>query len=292
MTLHLEGLGVLGCYIGWRLFNDGIPFTWHDSGEQVTAWRACTGAVFPTGHSADLRAMAAWTRHLDEPGFNDHTERAAYVYCSKRPPHMGRYGWQDLGNGIKLGEVPSLHLNAQRWVPWTRRVFNHYQLDAAPPDARVIVTHGFGARLARYMWGWTVPVRVWTTADFGELRPSIYFRRGRFVMAYAYPIPGTGLWYAGSSLISQKAPRQLDTDAKFERWRREFVELGRGYVLGVERAGDAMQGWRPVPYSDREPLVRCDVHDGRADVLTVRPLWHSGVRHAPLVYDALKEALA
>lgn len=290
--IHLEGMGVLGCYLAHRLFADGVPFTWHDTDEEHTAWRACTGAIFPTGHADDEWARRAWADHYFEAGFREHMEVAAYVFCTKRPPHQGRYGFQPLAGEAKLGGEPSLHLNAQAWVPWTRKVFEdrriphtaHTHLEARRGPR--VITHGFGSRLARYMWGWTVPVRVLTTADIGRTRPCIYFRRGRFTMAYAYPIPGTGQWYAGSSLISQQVPRSLEIAPKFERWRRDFLELGEGYVLDVQQAGSPVEGWRPVPAKDDVPWVR-----KVGDSLAVRPLWHSGVRHAPLIYRALQEAL-
>lgn len=285
--IHLEGMGVIGCYLAHRLAADGIDFTWFDSNEPVTAWRACTGAIFPTGHAEDELARAVWGQHLFDPAFRTHMESAAYVFCSKQPPHGGRAGFQPLAGNAKLLDTPSLHLNAQRWVPWTREVFEDRRARPQPRrGATVVVTHGFGQRLARYMWGWTVPVRVLTTAEMETTRACIYFRRGRFTMAYAYPIPCTNTWYAGSSLISQQKPRSLEIAPKFERWRRDFMELGAGYITDVQVAGDPIEGWRPTPFKSDTPLVR-----PVGGKLAVRPLWHSGVRHAPLVYNALKEAI-
>lgn len=287
--IHLEGMGVIGCYLAHRLAADGVDFTWHDTDEPVTAWKACTGAIFPTGHVDDQLALLDWMGHATDERFGQHMEVGAYVFSQKTPPHKGKAGWLPLAGNAKLLTVPSLHLNAQEWVPWTREVYADRQwsptTDRSP---QVVVTHGFGPRLARLMWGWTVPVRVRTTTDHGGRRPCIYFREGRFTMAYAYLIPRTDTWYAGSSLISQRVPRSLDIQPKFERWRRDFLRLGEDYVLDVEAAGEPIEGWRPVPSKGDDALVRRTT-DGS---LAVRPLWHSGVRHAPLVYNALKEALA
>lgn len=283
-------MGVLGCYLATRLAADGVDFTWHDTDEPITAWKACTGAIFPTGHAEDQEAMAAWFGHALDPAFRGHMEAAAYVFSTKQPPHQGKAPFLPLAGEAKLLGIPSLHLNAQQWVPWVRGRFAARQ--RAPeqqraPRERTVITHGFGARLARVMWGWTVPVRVRTTADLGDRRACIYFRRGRFTMAYAYPIPLTDTWYAGSSLISQRVPRSLDIAPKFERWRRDFLDIGAGYVTDVEQAGPPMEGWRPVPAEGDDALIR-RLTDG---ALAVRPLWHSGVRHAPLVYNALQDVL-
>lgn len=287
MTVHLEGLGVVGCYLALRLFMDGEDFTWHDTDEPVTAWRACTGAIFPTGHADDLKALAVWRMHLDDDGFAPFLEEAAYVFCTQRPPHGGRYTYTPLTGNAKLAAESSLHLNAQTWVPWVREFFKTARRPSQPAGSQRVVTHGFGPRLARFMWGWTVPVRVRTVPLAGELRPAVYFRRGRFVMAYAYPIPRTDLWYAGSSLISQHVPKNLEVMPKYRRWRDTFLELGEGFVVGVVPAGPPAVGWRPVPAEGDHDWISREA-DG---ALAARPLWHSGVRHAPHIYNALQEVL-
>jgi hypothetical protein len=284
-VIHLEGMGVIGCYLAHRLDADGVDFTWHDTDEPVTAWKACTGAIFPTGHEDDQLALLDWMGHATDERFAGHMEVGSYVFSQKTPPHKGKASWVPLAGQAKLLAVPSLHLNAQEWVPWTREVFADKR-DLPGRFSELVVTHGFGARLARLMWGWTVPVRIHTTANLPN-RPCIYFREGRFTMAYAYPIPRTDTWYAGSSLINQRVPKQLTVGKKYDRWHRDFMRLGADYVLDVEVAGEPIQGWRPVPSKGDDALVRRTT-DG---ALAVRPLWHSGVRHAPLVYNALKEAL-
>lgn len=287
--IHLEGLGILGCYIALRLEQEGIDFTWYDDGratDGVAAWPACTGAIFPTGHADDLAALDVWRGHLRDRAFAPFMEEADYIFSTKKPPHGGRYGFTELARGVRLGEVTSLHLAGPEWVRATRARFIERAAISPPPGSRVVIAHGFNQRLVRYMWGWTVPVKLRTQVYDPCHRPCLYFRRGRFAMAYAYPIPGTDLWYAGSSLISQREPKPLDVEKHFKRWRGQFMDLGGGFVTGVARAGRPRQGWRPVGAAGDDAWVR--EIDGR---LCVRPLWHSGVRWAPLVWEALREEL-
>ena len=293
MTPHLEGMGVIGCYLAWRLAADGVDFTWNDTEQGINAWRACTGAIFPTGHAEDLEAMAVWRGHLNEPGIGEYMEEAAYLFTQKHPPHGGTYAPYRVTEALQQAPLTSLHLNAQEWVPWTRRAFAGHRTLAAPDGSRRVITHGFGPRLARFMWGWTMPVKLAFDPDAyepqpGVLRPCLYCREGRFVMANAYPIPNTARWYAGSSRISQRVPKSLAIEAKFRRWREQFLRLTDGYVQGVSRGGQPMFGWRPVPAQGDTAWVT-EQPDGS---LAARPLWHSGVRHAPHIYNALQEALS
>jgi hypothetical protein len=286
--VHLQGMGIIGCYLAWRLFRDGHTFTWDDADTELVAWRASTGAIFPTGHADDQWALDVWRGHLDDGGFRDFLEEADYVFCTQTAPHGGHYPVRPLAGDVKLADPSSLHLNAQKWVPYTRRVFDSARLAEAPPGALKVITHGFGPRLDRVMWGWTVPVRLATSVP-SDRRAAVYLRRGRFVMAYAYPIPLSDLWYAGSSLISQRRERArpLPVMPKYKRWREQFLELGHGYVTDVVRAGLPIQGWRPVPAKDDTAWLT-EQPDG---ALAARPLWHSGIRHAPLIYNALLEVL-
>lgn len=287
-VIHLEGFGMTGCYLAVRLFHDGVPFTWNDTDERFTAWRASTGSVSPTGHAEDRAATSVWRTHLDEALFGRYMEEADYVFSSKHPPHGGKDPARKLAaHDLRVLDPTSLHLNVQAFVRGTRRFFAGDRVDAAPEGSRVVVAHGFSSRLARYVWGWTVPVRLKTTGIYEQgalpLRSCLYFRSGRFTMAYANPIAGTDLWHAGSSMIGQRVPRELDVDKKYRRWRETLTRLGDGFVVGVVRAGPPVQGWRPMPAPDDTAWIA--EKDGR---LLVRPLGPSGVRHAPLVYDALR----
>ena len=51
-----------------------------------------------------------------------------------------------------------------------------------------------------------------------------------------------------------------------------------------------MQGWRPKPAPDDNGAVAVADRDGRR-IITVPPLWHSGIRWAPSVARQVLEAL-
>ncbi len=285
MNVHLEGFGVLGSFIAWELERLQVPFTWHDNEEKVCAWRACTGAIFPTGEASDAQGMAGWRAWLAggatwaaQPPLRECLESATWWYSTKAPPH-GAKGKPvaDLGALRRLSEG-SLHFNAQQFVPRSRAYFADRRRAERQPGLRV-VAHGFGERLDHVVWGWSRLVRLEGDARiFGDERPALYCRLGRFVMAYAYPVPATPYWYAGSSLIVQKAPRSLEMPKKYERWRRQFESLTGGLVQVVEES-DFLMGWRPAAAKGDEQLAVL-APDGS---VVVRPMWHNGVRLAPLI---------
>jgi len=288
-VIHLEGMGVLGSFIAWTLHQRGVQFTWHDIDSSVNAWRASTGAVFPTGEVEDIDGMRMWQHWLATPSaqLQASTERASWWYCTKAPAH-GAKGKPiaDLG-ALKRHPVDSIHFNAQNFVPATRVRFDSQRVGCAPTGAQLVVSHGFNERLDHYVWGWTRLVQL--QCDSRMLvagRPSIYCREGRFVMAYAYPIAGTSYWYAGSSLIVQKKPHDLDVQKKYDTWLKHFTRLTGGLVK-VVGAAQFLTGWRPRGLATDGQWWR-----RRADgALLLKPHWHNGVRHAPLVVNALFKEL-
>jgi len=327
--LHIEGMGVLGCGIAWALASSGRPFTWHDIDtgnhpNQITtndaraAWPASTGAIYPSGNLRDRDCYLTWQRWAENPGTAPWatmdlaralTEAAAYWYVTKNAPHGGSDAHPaDLGH-MRRHSMPSYHFNAQAFVKLTRHWFRERRVSGAPgmPPARVIVAHGFSPRMKRTVWGWMRPVklaidpriaaesvRVDVMGQRGAgLRPCFYFRPNRFTLAYAYPVPGTDLHYAGSSLIVQKLrglmPENraaLDAMPKYERWKREMTQHSGGWVRVVDESQPIMQGWRPslgtTADEAEEPL--CSAINGQ---LVVMPLWHSGVRWLPAVIEAV-----
>lgn len=38
------------------------------------------------------------------------------VFCTKQPPHKGKYKFSELPGNLRLGEQPSFHFNAQTFV--------------------------------------------------------------------------------------------------------------------------------------------------------------------------------
>lgn len=294
--LHIEGMGVLGSLCAWQCYAQQRPFTWHDTERPITAWPACTGAIYPSGDATDLRNYAIWHDWITEGRAPWHpalapltvTEQAAYWFSSKHPPHGGHYRIAvDLGP-IRMASAPAYFLNAQTFVPATRAFFADYRL-AGPPSTRpYAVMHGFAPGVCRgYMWGWTVRVHLHMdqriTSASAPCRPALYCREGRFHFAYAYCVPGEPYWYAGSDLIWQQRPKGLPVSPKYAAWAGRLVRLTGG-LCQLQSCGATAVGWRPVPQQTQQVAWR-----GTDERVYVRPLWHSGVRHGP---EAVSAALA
>jgi hypothetical protein len=286
-SVHIEGMGIIGSLLARLLDERGVEFTWHDTEERINAWRASTGCVYPGADVHDEACHANWLRWADGP-FAAWTERALYWFNHKHPPHGGRYeitldrGW------LRRGDPVSVHLNAQTLVRDTRAWFADRRTPRAPRvvRGRYVVAHGFSEeRLEECVWGWTVPVQlsctdVALTGLASGMRSALYLRKGRFVMVYAYPRPDTAEWYAGSSLIVQQKPKELDAEKHYARWLRQLDELTGGRVQ-VTCRGEALQGWRPRgELLDEQQLAVWAEPDGK---LYVPPMWHNGIRHFPVV---------
>lgn len=303
MRVHLEGMGLTGCLLAWRLERAGVPFTWHDSDAPRTAWKASTGAIYPGGglDRVCYDTWQDWMADLEDvaPGC---TEPAGYWFNHKRPPHDGDYevlrrvpgapdGSRD--TQLSLAALHSWHINAQTLVPALRERYKEQQVapvSGCAERGRYIIAHGFpgNPRHDHVFWGWTRKVQLELDPQLGidSTRSAFYFRRGLVTMAYAYPVPGTDWWYAGSSLIRQRNMKELEYEKKYARWRREFEALSGGLVRVAEE-GEFLQGWRPAQSMDREP-PKVTMRDGK---LVCPPLWNSGIRHYPEVWRQLSQAL-
>lgn len=297
-TIHLEGMGVNGCLIAHQLRRLGLDFTWHDTDEQVVAWKASTGAIYPSGSvkfGPDELCYNVWRDWFNELQYAPWLERSNWTFITKRPPHEAKYEFKEV-EGFKIGALPSFHLNAQQMVASTRLTFAdkrrvelpHRGKNYQAPDL-YIITHGFGARLGAAYWGWMRPVRLSYPKALGAggLRPAFYFRPNRVQMAYAYPIANTDMWYAGSSIIKQKAglPKSYDIEPKYEKWQELFQRLAGGQVE-VTEAGDCVEGWRPATAPDDTAWLR-----RKGNVISLRPLWNSGIRHYPYQWAGLLQQL-
>lgn len=296
MHVHIEGMGVTGSLIAHRLAQAGVQFTWHDTEQPVNAWRASTGAIYPSGSEKfgpDEQCRHQWLRWQKDGFLHDEAdpvlEMCEWVYCTKSAPHDGRYTWRPWGQ-LKIADPVHLQLNAQALVQKTRDQFAAERRETTEPGADWhIVAHGWGQRLGHLYWGWTRLVRL--QYDDSRLvdgrRPAFYFRQGRFVMTYAYPVPGTPWWYAGSSIIKQpkERPNELGVVDKYDRWRENFLRLGAGQVAIVDE-GKFFHGWRPAARGIDDRWVT-----QRHNTLTVRPLWNSGIRHFPLQWAGVAQAL-
>lgn len=295
--LHIEGMGITGGLIAIRLAACNIPFTWHDNNAQKNAWQASTGAIYPAGSTKfgpDAECYEVWGDIYNRGFLGDHLERATYVFNHKSaPPHKGKYPvMQDAVSGLSIASVPSFHFNAQTFVPAVRDRFRDNEVTAEQGRKNCddyIVAHGFGERLSHAYWGWTRLVELESTEAFNafEDRPCYYFRDGRFIMAYAYPVAGTKWWYAGSSLIKQKLGKfkSLDMPSKYERWKDNFLRLANGACKIVDE-GEYIEGWRPAAANTDDQWVKRV--NGK---LFVRPLWNSGIRHFPKQWTELADIL-
>jgi len=296
VRVHLEGMGVPGCFLAWHLERAGVEWTWDDIDSPFNAWSACTGAIYPSGVPFDVANYSRWRAWVGGSApwpaslTRECVEEAGWWYCTKAAPHGGKYKTVATVGALKRGSATSLHYNAQKFVPATREAFAERRRTSAEPGAQRVVTHGFGRRNHHVLWGWTVLVKLdidqTLLAHETCARPSLYMRKGRFVMAYAYAVPGTPWWYSGSSLIVQKVPKQLEVPEKLARWRMNFEALAGG-LARVSEVGSVITGWRPAGADDSAPLVlRLD--DG---ALHVRPFWNSGVRHSPVLVEAVMDSL-
>ncbi|HEX4621410.1 MAG TPA: hypothetical protein VH208_07570 [Myxococcaceae bacterium] len=284
VAVHLEGLGFTGAYLAWRLYEAGVPFTWEDAEVAVTAWRASTGSVYPSGHPLDMRCYREWAQAEQPEPVRAAVAVAPYWYSSKSPPHGGPWRpRRDLGC-LRLHELPSIHVNVQAYVEATRATFSG-QRGPAPLGARLVVAHGFGLRLDSVVWGWSRKVLLrYDEEAFGQ-RACFYCREGRYGLVYAYPVPGEGTWYAGSSMVHQAVAKELDAASRFQRWMQSFGRLTEGHIE-VEVLAGIRQGWRPKPAKGDDAWVREE-----AGALHVKPQGASGVRHAPALARAVLEAL-
>lgn len=292
MTVHLEGMGLLGSHLARRLEERGVDFTWHDTREKVAAWQACTGLVYPSGVPREAANHERWTE-FEAAGFpeRDLVERCAYVFSTKGEPYGARHGQRRVGS-LGVSNRAAITVNVPEFVRRTRTRYSQRERTACPRVAGRVVAHGFAARLDCVLWGWAVPVRLaWDPVldpSLDGLRPVVYLRKERFVTAYAHPIPGSPFYWAGSSMIVQRTPRALQVGPKFARWERIIETLSGGMVRVEGRAGLPLQGWRPAGVaSDDTTEVR--TIDG---VPHLPPMRGDGLRNSPDVIDAALATIA
>jgi hypothetical protein len=296
-------MGVQGALLAHFLDRAGLEFTWHDIDLPQTAWKACTGAIYPSGSTKfgeDMLCLQRWGQWFIDGVFgNDVLEPALWWFNHKSaPPHGGGYKPSvPSPHGLRHAPMFSYHFNAQRFVEGTRRRFEDRRLTALGVRANddlpkvYVVTHGWSERQAHAYWGWTRLVELdYDKAIYGtELRPAFYFREGRFIMTYAYPVAGTNLWYAGSHIIKQMPgrTRSLEIEPKYARWRDNFQRLGNGAVRVGAEAG-LIEGWRPCA---RDAAWAQSYQKGPETHIVLRPLWNNGVRHFPQQMSEFCKAL-
>lgn len=280
MRLHIEGMGIVGCLLAQKFLRMDQRFTWNDTETSINAWQASTGCIYPSGDYFDMACYEDWRKGFF--GKLPELQQATYCFLSKHPPHGGKYKFSRVGV-FGVAEIPSFHLNAQRFVQRMRKEQAGLRRNYAPGDARVIVAHGFSERCDHYLWGWTVKVRLAAMLETKQ-RLALYMRVGRYKLAYAYPVScESGWYYAGSSLIHQRVAKELEVWPKFNRWKEHVACYG---IKVLETANEFQQGWRPVAAEGDDQLVR--TMDKR---WVLKPLWSSGIRHAPGIIRAVLEKI-
>lgn len=309
--IHIVGMGIPGCLLAVLLDREGIDFTWEDrecspDPQGVipvrTAWKASTGCIYPSGSTKfgpDEACREVWlnwcTSGLFEEAMEPNVlEVANWIFNHKKPPHGGKYEFEQLAPNLRMAtRAKSLHLNAQQLVVEVRRKFDARRRAFGTymrlTNATVIHTHGFTHRLSHVYWGWTRLVGLdYSGIELRKgIRPAFYFREGLLNMSYAYPVPNTPYWYAGSSLIKQQpsAMKELDVEKHYQRWLKNFERMAGGHVKVLSADDTPMQGWRPASKDE-------DWLQSRGCEIWFRPLWNSGIRHFPMQWSELARLLA
>ena len=295
MKLHIEGMGLVGCLIAIGLEAEGVRFTWSDTDEEFTAWKASTGCVFPT--EDDFAPYSNWLLRVQsgDPGFlsrlRDVIELGRWCYIAALPPHGGaKVGVQKVGEvgPLKISDAHTLHFNIQRFVKRTRAYFKDRR-QAPRAKSLVIVTHG-DAEAKHFVWGWSAYVDVRLSDELqtqiGNLvRPCLYLRKG-YAMTYLYPLPGTSHYYGGTSTIVQRTAQHRDPEGHYRTWREDLRTLTGGHARVTAYAPASLrEGWRPAPVPGTPQVQR------RGRRIVVAPQAGNGLRHFPLYWDALAEEL-
>lgn len=294
--IHLQGMGILGCLTALKLHQHGYEFTWEDNRSEVNAWRACTGACYPSGGVLDNRCHALYLDPQWSAPLRPYLEECAYWVDTrtKSLPHSLVAEEEARVGGARL-VGRSVHLNGQRLVEAVREEFA--ALEGSPPPGHVpVVSHGFHEGRARYLWGWTRLVKLAVHPDvLVHGRPSFYLRRNRFQFAYCYPVPRSDLWYAGSTLVHQVEAKDHDPRPYYDRWLGWFDEMA-GEAAEVAEEGPYLTGWRPCGpkgasegegyAADRGRLLTETAHGVRYPTLAT-----GGFRHFPAVWEELYEYL-
>jgi hypothetical protein len=286
MRVHLQGMGVTGSFVARLLEYSGIPFTWHDIEAEHVSWKAATGAVYPCGPPGrrDYEEWRSWLGRIFAE--ENWWELADYWYNHKRPPHASALkAVLRSESGLTVSPAPSIHINSQALVAQSREKYAPFRRKGEEEADYLIIAHGFNSRMRFAYWGWSCLVELEHRFP-GALRPALYFRDGRFIMTYAYPVPGQKrAWYAGSCFLKQMPERlhSLEMFGKYEKWRSHFERLSKGEVQVRGRLADPVEGWRPaIDNTEAETEV---IRSGK--ILIVPPLGGSGIRRFPTVWRNL-----
>lgn len=295
---HIEGMGLMGCLIASGFERDGIPFTWSDNDSEVTAWRASTGCVFPTGEPGEIADYHSWINMLHaKDAFGEwirtHMERGLWTYISVAAPHGGaKVGVRELARveGIAVSNMSTIHMNVPAFVEATRTRQHRHQRPERPEGTTVIISHGF-RKAVKYGWGWSCQAKLEISDEFAEhcdgARPCLYLREG-YVMHYAYPFPMTDRYIIGTQNVQQSEPAERDTEIPYLRFLEHF-EKKCGEQVKMKKLFESTmtQGWRPYATKDEGPIIT-----RKKTMLLVRPQSGNGLRNFPTTYRELLEAMS
>jgi hypothetical protein len=285
--LHIEGMGILGSMLARRCHEEGIPFTWNDTREQFVAWPVSTGLAYPDGDPINQRGLRRWHEVLASDLIADEATTAPYLFAHKNHPHGGKQGIAHDYGVLRMSNELAVSLNPVAFVERTREAFAAQERSEAPDSATVVVCHTTPERGDGYMWGWvgrvTFDLPDEVAADLLGEQPALYAKAHRFNLTYAYPIPGTGQWWAGSVLQLQREPRVAEPDRLmklYEEWKANAGEL-----LGIRNImlDELGQGWRPRGKGGVHGDFELAEKHGHRWLMPVMPT--DGVRRGWLVVD-------
>lgn len=283
MTVHIEGMGWLGSVLARRLERAGVDFTWHDNDDPFPAWPASTGLVYPTAPDDErsVAGMKGWQRWIhDDPWLASNTERVSVGFVTANPPSGGKYESVDLG-GLKIGQATCFATDPRAIVLAARERYASARLAGDPGEGLLVQAHAHGPRLQSMMWGWSARVKLHEQVSID--RRIAYYGHRMSQSCYAYPIPNTEYFFAGSASFEQRNPKRLDTGNHFDLWRRFFLK--QFPVSEVELVEPPVQGWRPRwKEGDSLRAKKVKLSSGRLSV-SLPPLRHSGVRWCPPIID-------
>lgn len=295
--VHIEGMGLMGSLLAASFERDHIPFTWSDIDAPVTAWKASTGCVFPTGEPEEIADYHSWINQLHAPNpfgewMRTHMERGLWCYISVAAPHSGaKVGVSEVTRlgSLAVSNMSSIHLNVPAFVQATRTRQSRHRVDERPARAKVIVSHGF-RRAVKFGWGWSAQAELKLAPELQEAcegaRPCLYLREG-YVMHYAYPMPMTDRYIIGTQNVQQKEPAERDTEIPYLRFL-EHMENKVGEQVEMRRLHESTmtQGWRPYATKGEGPTITT-----RNAGWLIRPQSGNGLRNFPSTYAALREAM-
>lgn len=291
-TVHIEGMGWLGVIAGRACEALGLDFTWHDIESPHRAWPISTGCVYPDKEVRSVVDLDTWRFWHAERRFGSATEESDWWFNHKHPPHGAKFPITADVGALRRGDETCVRVDVARIVREHRERWAGRRTEGEVHADWQVIAHGFGPRSDRVMWGWACRVTLDLAPELIERsprgRPTIYTRLNRYAFAYAYPIPGEDVFWAGSSFISQPLHRinDLDGNKHYERWLEIWAQTTGG-LASVSGTAGVVSGWRPQARAGDSGNVEVI---GR--LVTVPPLSHSGIRWAPRVQYQLERALA